>query len=162
LRRKDEGSSMNEPLILIPEQKVKVKETVFRKGMKKYVRMRTRSVRFRKQTGTSMPHSRDFTPNMLHREASAIAPSIRYPVPTLTLIDLPTLILEIPDFDFEPWLLELWNDFLIEPTPYLVVSAMIYIGLLLLVSHYYDALWRVISLWFYFLPWDDEWVLGYR
>lgn len=85
-----------------------------------------------------------------------------HPVPTLTLIDLPTLILEIPGFDFEPWLLELWNDFLIEPTPYLVVSATSYLAFILLLTQYYDTVMWIIHLWVSFIPYDDEWPLGYH
>jgi hypothetical protein len=82
-----------------------------------------------------------------------------YEVPTLTLIDLPTIIFEIPDFDFEPWLVELWNDFLIEPTPYLVIWATAYLGCILLLSQYYATILWVVGLWVGFIPWDDEWVL---
>lgn len=151
-----------------PNLATRQKGTMLKRGLKKYVRTRTRGIRFCKR-GIPTPYhdNRGADYNDMDEPISRYAyhpetTSFRYPIQTLTFVDLPTLILEIPDFDFEPWLLELWNDFLVEPTPYLVVSAMLYLGFLLLVSHYYDAIWRIICLWFYFLPWDDEWILGYR
>merc|ERR1712098_811224 len=48
-----------------------------------------------------------------------------------TFGELPSITLEVPDF--EPWINELWHDFLIEPTPYLVTSAISYLGFVLLV-----------------------------
>jgi len=143
------------------------KETLFRRGVKRYLRILHKG-RFCKRGGTPVPHHSAYITTGTTIEVSTEhytlhtpATTLRYPTPTLTFIDLPTLILEIPDFDFEPWLMELWNDFLNEPTPYLVASAMLYLGGLLLVSHYHGTIWWVIRLWFYLLPWDDEWPLGY-
>lgn len=67
---------------------------------------------------------------------------------------LPGLTLEIPAFEL--WVLELWNDFLIEPTPYLVASATIYLGFVLLLSQYYAAIWQLSCFLFQFVPWDDD------
>jgi hypothetical protein len=50
----------------------------------------------------------------------------------------------------------LWNDFLIEPTPYLVASATIYLGFVLLLSQYYAAIWQLSCVLFQFFPWDDD------
>jgi hypothetical protein len=75
----------------------------------------------------------------------------RYNPPPLTLQDL---ILERPDFGL--WINELWHDFLIEPTPYLVASAIAYLGCILLLSQYYAAIWHLSRIFLQFVPWDDE------
>jgi hypothetical protein len=49
-----------------------------------------------------------------------------------------------------------WNDFLVEPTPYLVTSATIYLGFVLLLSQYYAAIWRLSCFLLQFVPWDDD------
>jgi hypothetical protein len=56
---------------------------------------------------------------------------------------------------------ELWCDFLIEPTPYLVASAMLYLGGVLILAQYYEAVWWIACFFFRFIPWDDELGLGY-
>ena len=84
----------------------------------------------------------------------------RYQRPSLPRLEyIPSLVLEIPDF--EPWIDELWHDFLIEPTPYLVASAILYLGGVLLLAQYYQAVWLVCCFFFQFIPWDDELGLGY-
>jgi hypothetical protein len=75
----------------------------------------------------------------------------RYSAPTLTLQDL---TLDVPNF--EPWLLELWHDFLIEPTPYLVASAILYLGFILLLAKYYGVVWWIVSFLLQFVPWDED------
>jgi hypothetical protein len=81
----------------------------------------------------------------------------RYNSP-LTPTDLPSFALDVPDFEL--WITELWNDFLIEPTPYLVASATIYLGFVLLLAQYYAAIWQVSCFLLQFVPWDDEFGLG--
>jgi hypothetical protein len=68
---------------------------------------------------------------------------------------LPILPLQTPDFEL--WINELWHDFLIEPTPYLVASAITYLGFILLVGQYWEVMWRVLCfVCGLFVPWDDE------
>jgi len=62
--------------------------------------------------------------------------------------------MEIPDFEL--WFSELWHDFLIEPTPYLVASAIAYLGFILLLSQYNAAIWRLSFFLLRFVPWDDD------
>ena len=75
-----------------------------------------------------------------------------------TFDEPPSLILEVPDL--EPWINELWHDFLIEPTPYLVASAISYLGFVLLVSRYYSTVWQLLCFLFRFVPWDEDLGLG--
>ena len=119
-----------------------------RKGMRRYVKARIAGVRFpsRRAKGLFSPPGgigiSDYSPVYFrHTPPPAIATR-------------PSLTLEIPDFEL--WILELWNDFLIEPTPYLVASATIYLGFVLLVSQYYAAFWRFLCFIFQFVPWDDD------
>ena len=63
--------------------------------------------------------------------------------------------------DFELWIDELWHDFLIEPTPYLVASAILYLGGVLLLARYYEAVWWLCCFFFHFIPYDDELSLEY-
>jgi hypothetical protein len=64
------------------------------------------------------------------------------------------LALEVPDFEL--WAKELSHDFLIEPTPYLVASAICYVGGVLILVQYYWALWWLVCYSFRLLPWDDD------
>lgn len=75
-----------------------------------------------------------------------------------TFDEPPSLTLEVPDF--EPWINELWHDFLIEPTPYLVASAISYLGFVLLISQYYSTVWQLLCFLFRFVPWDEDLGLG--
>ena len=108
-------------------------------------------------TRTKRPHRKasNIDPGSVDMGSSSKPPlSFRYEKPRLPLEELPTLALEIPDFEL--WINEFWNEFLIEPTPYLAVSAMLYLGGILLLAHYHEAVWRLWGLFFYFIPWDDE------
>lgn len=59
--------------------------------------------------------------------------------------------------ELETWMMELWHDFLIEPTPYLVASAMVYLGAIVIFIQYYLLIWRIICFSFKFIPgWDEE------
>jgi hypothetical protein len=76
------------------------------------------------------------------------------PVPPPTLRDLALTPEMLPDVTI--WVNELWNDFLLEPTPYIVASAIWYVGGVLLLVEYYWALWWLACFLFRLLPWDDE------
>jgi hypothetical protein len=71
--------------------------------------------------------------------------------------DLPLVLpltLEIPDIQL--WMTELWHDFLIEPTPYLVASAICYVGgVLILVQYHWAVVW-LACFFFRLLPWDED------
>jgi len=123
------------------------------RGIRRYVRLRT-GWRFRRRKAYS--HSQ--TRNTDMGETSNYYPSrFRHPhIPPPDLLDhLPSLPLKTPDFEL--WINELWHDFLIEPTPYLVASTITYLGFILLVGQYWEVMWKVE--WFLvklFVPWDDE------
>lgn len=92
----------------------------------------------------------------MDREMESHQPTRFRHLPPPDLLDhLPSLPLQTQDFEL--WINGLWRDFLIEPTPYLVASALTYLGFILLVGQYYEVLWKmfrfVVSL---FVPWDDE------
>ena len=76
------------------------------------------------------------------------------PPPLITIQDLPDFAFELLP-DFEQWIKELWADFLIEPTPYLVASAISYVGFLMLLTRYYAAIWHLSCFLLEFMPWDD-------
>jgi hypothetical protein len=79
----------------------------------------------------------------------------RHKPPALpTLRDLALTPEMLPDVTI--WANELWNDFLLEPTPYLVASAICYVGSVLILVQYYWALWWLACFLFRLLPWDDE------
>ena len=127
-----------------------------RKGMKIYVKCRIAGARFRgrRAKGPSYSDAPEET------GLSNYYPSQFRHQPPSAPTSLPTLALEIPDFEL--WITELWNDFLIEPTPYLVASAIIYFGFVLLLTQYYVAIWQLLCFLFQFVPWDDELASGYR
>jgi hypothetical protein len=124
---------------------------LFKGVIRGYVKVRIRC-RFRRRlasvsksnTAPREPEYSDYQPRQF-----------RYNPPPLTLQDL---ILE--RLDFELWINELWHDFLIEPTPYLVASAIAYLGCILLLSQYYAAIWQLSCFFLQFVPWDDEFGLG--
>ncbi|KAL2075607.1 hypothetical protein VTL71DRAFT_550 [Oculimacula yallundae] len=94
-------------------------------------------------TGNTTPDAAVYLPSEFrHNEASP------------TFDELPSITIEVPEF--EPWILELWHDFLIEPTPYLVASAILYLGFVLLVSRYYSAVWQILCFFFRFVPWEED------
>ena len=84
---------------------------------------------------------------------------LRHAHPLPRIEDIPSLVLEMSNFEL--WINELWHDFLIEPTPYLVASAILYLGGVLLLAQYYEAVWRLCYFFFHFLPYDDELSLRY-
>lgn len=95
----------------------------------------------------------------LTTSTSTYRPSqFRHTTPTPSPAPLPNLILEIPDL--ERWMIELWHDFLIEPTPYLVASAICYLGGVLVLVQYYTMIWRLLCFFLQFVPLDDEFGLG--
>lgn len=124
---------------------------LLRKGIKRYVKGRIACVRFRRRRAKV-----SYTPQM-DDIANYQTTQFRYNSP-LTPTDLPSFALDVPDFEL--WITELWNDFLIEPTPYLVASATIYLGFVLLLAQYYAAIWQVSCFLLQFVPWDDEFGLG--
>lgn len=135
--------------------------SLVRRGFRKYVKLRTIGIRFRFR---NRPKGLESCPKTSQDSSkSGYHPThFRHSQPHSThsrLPDLSNLSLEIPDFEL--WINELWHDFLIEPTPYLVASAIIYLGFILLVSQYYAALWRVVCFLFQFVPWDVEAGLTY-
>jgi hypothetical protein len=121
-----------------------------RTGMRRYVKTRTAGVRFPGRWGKRTSH-KNFPEDV---DISNYYPANFRHHPPSTPSTLPSLALEIPDFEL--WLTELWNDFLIEPTPYLVASATIYLGFVLLLSQYYAAIWQLSCVLFQFFPWDDD------
>lgn len=58
--------------------------------------------------------------------------------------------------EMEIWMVELWKDFLLEPTPYLVISATFYLGLFLISLQYYPTIWNIAYFLIQFIPWDDD------
>ena len=121
-----------------------------RTGMRGYVKTLTAGVRFPGRRGKRPSHTNS------SEEADILNyyPANFRHCPPSTPPTLPSLALEIPDFEL--WLTELWNDFLIEPTPYLVASATIYLGFVLLLSQYYAVIWQISCFLFQFVPWDDD------
>lgn len=128
-----------------------------RRGINNYVRIRLRGVRWRfhRQRARRKPHSS--SPKIGGgSETSTYHPTrFRYDPPRSSLAEtLPRLSLEVPDFEL--WMKELWDDFLIEPTPYLVASAITYLSFILLLTQYYTAIWQISCFFLQFVPWDDE------
>jgi hypothetical protein len=121
-----------------------------RKGMRRYVKTRIAGVRFSGCRGKQPSHPNPSGELGIWNYCPA---NFRHNPPS-TPPTLPSLALEISDFEF--WITELWNDFLVEPTPYLVASATIYLGFVLLLSQYYGAIWRLSCFLFQFVPWDDD------
>lgn len=100
----------------------------------------------------------------IHRSTYSYAPTVfrhlhrshNLPhLPTPTMNDLLALSLEVQT-DFEIWIQELWRDFLLEPTPYLVASAICYLGGLLVFVQYYWIVWWVLCFLGRFVPWDED------
>ena len=85
--------------------------------------------------------------------------TFRYTQPLPRQDERPSIVLEIPNFEL--WINELWHDFCIEPTPYLVASAILYLGGILILAQYYQAAWWLACFFFRFVPWDDELAWGY-
>ena len=121
-----------------------------KKGVRRYVKSRITSVRFpgRRRKRHPYPYPSE-DPDISH-----YGPTNFRHNPPPTPPTLPSLALEIPEIEL--WLSELWDDFLIEPTPYLVASATIYVGFVLLLSQYYAAIWQLSCFLFQFVPWDDD------
>lgn len=125
---------------------------LLRGGIRRYVKVRVIGIRprRRRQRITTLPN----TPLTIK---STYQPSqFRHTPPTQP--SLPNLSLEIPDL--ERWMIELWHDFLIEPTPYLVATAICYLGGVLILVEYYAVIWRVLCFFLQFVPLDDEFGLG--
>jgi hypothetical protein len=137
---------------------LEVGNKLMRRGSRRYVRLRTVGVRWRFRRRRSSIQS---TPRT---NAGCFGPEyhptqFRYQPPPLRAQDqLPTLLLEVPDLEL--WINELWHDFLIEPTPYLVASAITYLGFILLFLQYYSAIWQLSYFFSEFVPWDDDFGLG--
>jgi hypothetical protein len=126
-----------------------------KRGIRKYVRVRITGIQPRRRRRNITTH-----PNMrLENSDMNYHPSeFRHTSLPPTPHELPTLALEIPDFEL--WMNELWRDFLIEPTPYLVASAICYLGGVLILVQYYALIWRVLYFFLNFVPLDDEFGLG--
>lgn len=127
------------------------------KGMKRYVRIRTgwRKPERKAASNTGIVAGED-TPGC--------QPSRFRHLPPPDLLDhLPSLPLQTSDF--EPWINELWDDFCVEPTPYLVACSMTYLCFILLIGQYFELWWRVVCFVLrLFVPWDDEdglWVMSF-
>jgi hypothetical protein len=58
--------------------------------------------------------------------------------------------------EMEIWILELWKDFLLEPTPYLVISASLYLGIFILFIQYYPTIWNIAYFFIQLIPWDED------
>jgi hypothetical protein len=128
----------------------RVGSRLLRKGMRRYVKSRIAGVRFPGRRGKRHPYQYPSEDPGISNYGPV---NFRHnPPPTPPA--LPSLALEIPEIEL--WLIELWDDFLIEPTPYLVASATIYLGFVLLLSQYYAAIWQLSCFLFQFVPWDDD------
>ena len=129
------------------------------KGIKRYVKIRIATGRQHK-TPSRQSSPRRNLPTPFPSKKGTYRPShFRHTTPSnpstsASLSFNPILPLEIPDF--EPWLLALWHDFLIEPTPYLVLGCMLYLGGVLLVAQYYALIWSFVRFLVRFVPWDEE------
>ena len=132
---------------------------LLRRGIRRYVKIRITGLRPRRRRRKRSITTLANTP--LNINMHTYTPSqFRHTTPLSTsAIPLPNL-LEATVPDLERWLLELWHDFLIEPTPYLIASAICYLGGLLVVLQYYAVLWRVVCFFLQFVPFDDEFGLG--
>jgi hypothetical protein len=126
---------------------------LIRKGIRRYVRARITGTNSRSR-GASISN-----PQRTSTEPTNHPTVFRYARALSRIEDVPSLVLEMPDFEL--WINELWHDFLIEPTPYLVASAILYLGSVLLLAQYYEAVWRLCSFFFHFIPYDDELSLRY-
>jgi hypothetical protein len=82
----------------------------------------------------------------------------RYTRPPSPNIQDLAFALEMPKFGL--WMNELWHDFLIESTPYLVASAICYVGGVLILVQYHWAIWWLARFFFRLLPWDDDLEFG--
>ncbi|KAF7881736.1 uncharacterized protein EAF02_006424 [Botrytis sinoallii] len=58
--------------------------------------------------------------------------------------------------EMEIWLIDLWKDFLLEPTPYLVLSATLYLGLFIILLQYYPTILNIAYFLIQLIPWDDD------
>ncbi|KAF8852272.1 hypothetical protein BDZ45DRAFT_749775 [Acephala macrosclerotiorum] len=127
------------------------------KGLKIYVRMRTRRKRRRKCSNT-LEEARELRLPTERLVVSFHQPTaFRHNSLISTSQEFPNIIPNIPsEEELETWFLDLWEDFLIEPTPYLVCGLLLYLGGILLLSNYHAAIWRLSCFLFRFLPWDYE------
>lgn len=124
-------------------------------GMRKYVKL---------QNSRFMWKLRGRKEQDMHRTISILDPvehtstQFRYDNRTARHNEFIDEVLKVPDFEL--WIIELWHDFLIEPTPYLVASAISYLGFVLFMSRYYGIIWWLACFLFQFVPWEEELGLG--
>ena len=125
-----------------------------RRGIsKRYVRLRILAERVR---------SRDIISRVdLPSLSVGISASNYHPVgfryrSTTPLEDHFESLMNLEVLDFEYWITELWQDFLIEPTPYVVASAITYLGFILLLVQYYTVMWQFFCFFVNFVPWDEN------
>jgi hypothetical protein len=124
---------------------------IIREGLGYYVRLRTSRKCSRRRSITQKD------PRGIRPERTEPRPMhFRYDIPVSPSIDFPTIPSET---ELEHWFLDLYYDFLIEPTPYLVSGLLLYLGFILLFFNYYFIIWRLLCFFFQFLPWDegDDW-----
>ncbi|KAH8672500.1 hypothetical protein BGZ60DRAFT_404997 [Tricladium varicosporioides] len=69
---------------------------------------------------------------------------------------LSDLNITVSKSDFEIWINELWDDAEVEPTPYLVASALFYLVFILLLVEYYEIVWKAVCLMCMLIPWDEN------
>lgn len=127
-----------------------------RRAARTYVRARLISARFRRFSSSSSRKESFVIPPAAHHNYHTTT-HFRYappPRPAPPNIQDLALALEVPDFSL--WMNELWHDFLIEPTPYLVASAICYVGGILVLVQYSWAIWWLACFMFRLLPWDDD------
>lgn len=152
-RHKDERTELPDT-----QKHLKVRGTrLVRRGVNNYVKIRLRGVRWRFHRPRARRKSHSGSPRISGRsESSTYQPTrFRYEPPNSSPTEtLPRLSLEVPDFEL--WIKELWDDFLVEPTPYLVASAITYLGFILLLTQYHTAIWQISCFFLQFIPWDDE------
>jgi hypothetical protein len=117
-----------------------------------YVRARLTTSRLKRASSPRASGPSSLSRNNAHNYHTT---HFRYspPPPPPNIQDL-ALALEMPDFNL--WVNELWQDFLIEPTPYLVASAICYVGGVLILVQYHWAVWWLACFVFRLLPWDDD------
>lgn len=92
--------------------------------------------------------------HVIHHKANHHSHTFRHQRLPVTNFTLPSLN-EIELSDYEAWLMELYHDFLLEPTPYLVASAICYLGGVLVLVQYHAQLWWILGVLMQCVPWDD-------
>lgn len=146
---------------------------VIKRGLRIYVHMRQK-VAVLNYTRSSKEAERFITPNTsstktvariprsrLHHPQSAKShytksrPRNEYPLhPRLRDVYRPVYLPAASEMEI--WLIDLWKDFLLEPTPYLVISATFYLGIFMMSLQYYQTIWNIAYIFIQLIPWDED------